>query len=87
MATSRVLLEEGGADVNWQDNGGSTALTNGGDGGALLPSRLEALESSEAAAREELGQLKRVVLALDQRLRALEGGDDGGGGAGAKRPR
>ena len=34
--------------------------------------RLEALESSDANVRQQLAQLMRVVLALDQRLRGLE---------------
>ena len=35
-------------------------------------SRLEALESGEASAQQQLTQLMRVVLALDQRLHAVE---------------
>ena len=51
--------------------------------------RLETLEQSDAGVKEQLAQLMRVVLALDQRLRGVEetgggGGDgrDGGGGNG-----
>ena len=41
-----------------------------GDGSSSL--RLDALESSDANVRQQLAQLMRVVLALDQRLRGLE---------------
>ena len=51
-------------------------------------SRLHALESSEADVRTQLSQLMRVVLALDQRLRTLEGEDSGAGNEHErKRPR
>lgn len=58
--------------------GETVALFAGGpDAAAPQPleslARIEALESSEADARLQLAQLMRVVLALDQRLRSLEG--------------
>lgn len=50
--------------------------SSGGDAAATLPlaaeRRLDALESSEKSAREQVTQLMRVVLALNQRLCALE---------------
>lgn len=42
-----------------------------------LTARILALESSEAEARQQLMQLMRVVLALDQRLQSMEAGDSG----------
>ena len=71
------------------DGAGSGLASSGGDGAAVTrfeggDARLAALEGSEAAARQQVTQLMRVVLALDQRLRLLEeqtaGSGDGGGG-------
>lgn len=45
--------------------------------GGHVEGRVQALERTEADVREQLAQLMRVVLALDQRLRSLEGDGDG----------
>jgi len=55
----------------------AAAAPNGDAHGALQPphamaSRLAALESGEQSAREQRTQLMRVVLALEQRIQALE---------------
>ena len=63
MAGTTVSLSESPA-VAELDTGGSLQLGTVG--------RLDALESSDVSARQQLTQLMRVVLALDQRLRTLE---------------
>ena len=64
-------------------NGGDHALQPG------VAGRIDALESSEASAQQQLTQLMRVVLALDQRLRSLEEAKPATGeeASGSKRPR
>ena len=52
-----------------------SSVPNGTGAGALqlgTAGRLDALEGSEASMQQQLTQLMRVVLALDQRLRSIE---------------
>jgi hypothetical protein len=80
-ATAGALTSDA-ASAGADDANGTLALGTG--------SRLDALESSEASAQQQLTQLMRVVLALDTRLRQLEdanGGSEPENSAGAKRPR
>jgi hypothetical protein len=96
------VLGSTGLTVNGRSRDGDGVDAGGGDAGPPqqlqagdhdssaiggLSTRIAALEGSDTGVREQLGQLMRVVLALDQRLQSLEGGSGAADEVERKRPR